>query len=303
MKPETRKKLLEAQAAIESALAEAVDPVPVPVPPASKTLVALFGDANSLAAAEKSLNRAVDAITAYTDKKTLTSNTWPFTSQWPGSRKLALSHCLVPEGADMAAYAAGKFNSAYQTAANNLIPYRSRILAIRPGWEFNCPGIYAWCKGGPGSNQTPANYIGAFQQFARILKATLPEIPIDWCPLADNPQAEPWYPGDAFVDIIGVDQYMNSQYWNDDFNNTLTKMPNSLGWQEKFANAHGKLMSWPEWSTDFDTGTWVAKMSEWAARHAGKLLYHGYWDSDADFKSAFASHPVNKAAYVAWFGR
>jgi hypothetical protein len=252
---------------------------------------------------ETGLRRTLDAVTAYTDETTLTSNTFPFTSQWPSGRKLLLSHSLMPSGGDMAAYAAGTFNATYQTCANNLIPYRARIQAIRIGWEFNAPNIYPWCAGGAGTNQTQANYKGAFQQFARILKNTLPEIPIDWCPLADNPLADPWYPGDAYVDVIGNDAYMNSAFWSDNFDNILFSFPNSLNWQEAFAAAHGKRMSWPEWATDYNTGTFVTKMAAWMKKpRQVQFAYHGYWDSDLGFTSAFATHAVNKTAYLAAFG-
>jgi hypothetical protein len=252
---------------------------------------------------ETDIGKALAGITAYTDETTLTSNTFPFTSQWPGSRRLVLSHSLMPTGGNMATYAAGGFNGTYQTCANNLIPYRDRIIAIRIGWEFNAPAIYPWCAGGAGTNQTAPNYVAAFQQFARILKNTLPEIPIDWCPLADNALADPWYPGNNYVDIIGCDQYMNSAFWSDNFDNTLFSMNNSLKWQEAFAAARGKMMAWAEWGTDYNTGTWLTKMAQWLAQpRQTRVLYQGYWDSDLGFSSALNTHLVNKAAYLAAFG-
>jgi hypothetical protein len=263
----------------------------------------LFGDSGSVATAETFLKRDVQAATAYTDQATLTSNTFPFTLQWPGTRKLVLSHSLMPTGGNMATYAAGGFNATYQTCANNLIPYRDRILAIRIGWEFNAPGIYPWCAGGAGTNQTQPNYIASFQNFARILKNTLPEIPITWCPLADNALADPWYPGNDYVDVIDVDQYMNSAFWGDSFDNTLFSMNNSLKWQEAFAATRGKMMAWSEWGTDYNTGTWLTKMAQWLKQpRQTRVLYQGYWDSDLGFASALATHPVNKAAYIAAFG-
>lgn len=267
-------------------------------------LLCMYCESESEALAmESALGRSIDAMTAYTDETTLTSNTFPFTSQWPSGRTLVLSHSLIPKGGNMASYAAGSFNSTYQTCANNLIPYRNRIAYIRIGWEFNAPNIYAWCAGGDGSNQTPSNYAAAFYNFARILKTTLPEIPISWCPLADNPVADSWYPGDEVVDIIDVDAYMNSSFWSNSFDNSLFSMPNSLVWQEQFAEAHGKMMAWSEWGTDYDTGAWLTAMSQWMNRpRQTRFFSHGYWDSSLGFDSGFATHPTNKAAFVAAFG-
>lgn len=268
------------------------------------TIVTMYNQSEADAVAvETSLKRPLTAVTAYTDENTLTSNTFPFTSQWPSGRKLVLSHSLIPTGGNMAQYAAGVFNSTYQQCANNLIPYRDRILCIRIGWEFNAPNIYPWCAGGAGTNQTPTNYADSFFNFARILKNTLPEIPISWCPLADNPLADPWYPGDEVVDIIDVDQYLNSSFWSDNFDNTLFSMPNCLNWQEAFAATHGKMMAWSEWATDYDTGTWLTAMANWIKKpRQTRMFFHGYWNSSLGFDSSFANHPTNKAAYIAAFG-
>lgn len=261
------------------------------------------GEADALAI-EADLGRSIAAMTAYTDETTLTSNTFPFTSQWPSGRKLVLSHALMPIGGNMAQYAAGTFNGTYQTCANNLIPYRDRILLIRPGWEFNMTaGVYAWNQTGSGSNQTPTNYANAFRNFALILKQTLPEIPIEWCPLWDNPLADPWYPGDDACDIIGNDVYLNSAFWSDNFNNALQSAFNSLIWQEEFAVAHGKMINWSEWACNYDTGTFVTKMAQWMRRpRQTRVFNQGFWNSNLAFSGAFDTHPVNKAAFLAQYG-
>lgn len=255
-------------------------------------------------AVEAFLGRPIDAMTAYTDETTLTANTFPFTSQWPSGRKLVLSHALMPIGGNMAQYAAGTFDATYQTCANNLIPYRNRIVCIRIGWEFNMTaGVYAWNVGGPGTNQTSANYAASFARFAQILRRTLPEIPIEWCALWDNTLADPWYPGDQYVDIIGNDVYLNSAYWSNDFNNALASANCSLQWQEAFARAHGKMMNWSEWSVNYDTGSFVTAMAGWMRRpRQTRVFSQGFWNSDLVFSGAFATHPVNKAAYIAAYG-
>lgn len=256
---------------------------------------------NQLESIEATLGRPLDALLAFTDPANpITTNTFPFTVQWPGTRKLILSHCISVNGWDMAAAAAGAHDAEYAQAAANLVPYRDRILAIRIGWEFNAPGGFPWSIGGNGTNQTAANYAEAFRHFALEIRLAMPEVLIEWCPLWDQAAADTWYPGDEYVDVIGNDVYLKSAFWTDQFFDVLANAPCDLQWQEQFAQSHGKFMSIPEWGTDYNTGTWVTNMLAWMRRpRSARVLYQAYWNSTLSFDSSFANHAVNWAAYQA----
>ena len=77
----------------------------------------------------------------------------------------------------------------------------------------------------------------------------------DWCAAGgwSEFRAENVYPGDEYVDIIGLDFYNNlgekravtpQERWN-----IRKQAPHGLDWHRRFATAHGKPMSYPEWGT------------------------------------------------------
>lgn len=250
---------------------------------------------------EALLGRELDAVVAFTDhtNEDITVNTFPFTDQWPGERKLILSHCLSVDGWDMDEAADGTHDEEYQEAVDNLVPYRDRIFSLRIGWEMNANGGFPWAIGGDGTNQSAANYVAAFARFAEMVRIAMPEVLIDWCPLWDQPDPSTWYPGDAFVDIIGNDVYLKNEFWTDQFYDVLYNAPWDLSTQEAFAQARGKMMAVAEFGSDFNTGTWVQNMIRWMRRpRACRVAYHGYWNSAQSFDSSFETYPVNEAAFV-----
>jgi hypothetical protein len=102
------------------------------------------------------------------------------------------------------------------------------------------------------------------------------------------------YPGDAYVDIIGMDLYdrtYNSKWsdpskrWNDYLNG---RAPYTIGmkWHRDFAAAHGKLMSFPEFAlsmqhvstTNPDNTLFVKEMHNWI--HSNNVAYFSYFQND-----------------------
>lgn len=263
-----------------------------------------FAEQDEISQFEAQLNRPIKLITAFTDSANVASNTFPFDLQWPSDRKLILSHNLMNTGWSMIDTASGGKDSFYEQAVNNLIPWKHRILAIRPGWEFNAAGGYSWSIGGSGAtDQTAARYAQTFANFAKFVRAKLPGVLIDWCPLSDHDLPDPWYPGDEYVDVIGCDVYCKQAYHANDFGDFLTQ-PAGLLWQEKFATSHGKLMSFPEWAIDYDDGAdWITAMVEWMRRPrgAGRFAYQAYWNSNSVVSTALVDKPINLAAFKAAF--
>lgn len=254
---------------------------------------------------EGQLNRPVDVAVAFTDSDTIQSNDFPFWLQWPGTRKLILSQCLIANGWDMATTATGAHDSDYAEAADKIAEWQDRILSVRIGWEFNVTGGYPWTVGGPGaSNQTAARYQACFHRFATMIRDRAPGVLIDWCPLADHVLPDPWYPGDDVVDIIGNDVYTKEEFHSGSFDDVLD-WDAGLIWQEKFAQAHGKLMGFAEWATDYDGGIaedFIKKMAAWMQRpRVNRVVYHGYWNSNQVVSTKLDDKPLNLAAYKAAF--
>ena len=113
------------------------------------------------------------------------------------------------------------------------------------------------------------------------------------------------YPGDAYVDIIGLDVYdkgipvaWNSatKSWVDPDRRVELGRCTNLRFQRDFAIAHGKQVSYPEWglsgvnATDDlgvggDNPTFIQGMYDWMnglpASGPGSLAYHSYFNEDA----------------------
>jgi hypothetical protein len=182
-----------------------------------------------------------------------------YTSQ-PG--QLEISTTTFPENAvDYPGCAAGKYNSHYTTLGNNLKNAdggRYAAAVIRPNWEFN--GDYFTWGANNYSSTAPVSatdYANCFDQFSKSVKAADPQARLDWTMNGATTPANNFngagayaaYPGNAYVDIIGVDEYdmypgtPNANSWNAKYNNGQQ----GLGTIIAFARSHGKLFSVGEW--------------------------------------------------------
>ena len=280
-------------------------PPPAPAAPLSQKRVpqklgAFVGGAaeSNAKAMEAWLGRPLDFVQDYGDEFELATNTFRF-DQWPAYRKISLSQPLSSKhGWDLAQAAAGHYDGLYQTCADNLKRVRDRLISVRIGWEMN-GGWMPWSQGGPGSNQKPEHYIAAFRRMAKMVRAAVPGVPIDWCPNFDKP-SEQFYPGNAYVDIIGVDLYLNKEYFPDSWNFVL-EAPSGLNWLEQFAQTRDKLISFPEWATNYDSDSFVKNMYEWMKNRP--VAYQAYWNDDNAFVGSFDHYPKVKAAYLKAWGR
>lgn len=191
----------------------------------------------------------------------------------------------------LANVAAGRYDAAFQTVAATIAKAYPEAV-IRIGWEFN-GGWYAWAAKG-----RPQEYIDAFRHVALIFKAASPQFTIDWCPthgFSGNMQADTAYPGDDVVDVIGMDFYNDYRWGNFKEDpaarwNWLKGYDRGLEWQARFAAAHHKPMSIPEWGVNRDDAAFIEHMHDWITHH--DFAYVAYWDSN----SAFAGN-LSKGQY------
>lgn len=172
------------------------------------------------------------------------------------------------------------FNSVFSTIA---AAWPNAIIRI--GWEMNLPGSsWTWGVGGTGGSTTSGvDYVSAFQHVAALAHAA--GLRVDWCPglSAEAGQADNFYPGDAYVDIIGMDFY---DFAGQDlpFYQTETF---GLYWHAAFAHEHGKPMAYDEWgcggtdSTDTHCQNIINSMgSSWLKSEP--VLYFNFFNSQAD---------------------
>lgn len=212
----------------------------------------------------------------------------------PTKYSLVLSTAILPSASyTLAAGANGDYNTHWKNFGQKLVDNGCADITLRLGWEFNGK-FYDWAAGGK-----EADYAAYWRQIVTTLRGVPGQsFRFDWCPLAGNTNAnvEAAYPGDAYVDIIGLDAYDTSSVhtsdldrWNNQVNRTY-----GLKWQKDFATAHGKSISYPEWGLTVrpndnlgggDNPYYIQKMYDWMnalpSSGGGSLAYQSYFEDDA----------------------
>jgi beta-mannanase len=220
----------------------------------------------------------------------------------PLNGRIRWSIPLIPTGATLAAAANGDYNAHYLQAAQVILansPADNSPLYIRTGWEFN-GNWFPWAAQG-----LEQNFIGAYRAFVTEFRSVSPRFKFEWnanVGLTMDPSTA--YPGDAYVDYIGMDFYYNSTWDNPDpiveWYNKVNE-PYGLQWLESFATAHGKPSAYSEWGINVDSPQYIQNAAAWFSSH--NVAYQGYWDSNADIQSQLSQgqYPNAAAAYRAAF--
>lgn len=114
------------------------------------------------------------------------------------------------------------------------------------------------------------------------------------------------YPGDEYVDVIGMDFYYNIQ-WNPADSrlawDEMVNAPFGLKWLEEFAAAHNKPTAYPEWGVNSDgAGPYIESAAKWFSNH--NVLYQRLWNSDSQFRGKLSDGQFPNAAdaYLTAFG-
>ncbi|HET9186630.1 MAG TPA: glycosyl hydrolase [Acidothermaceae bacterium] len=225
----------------------------------------------------------------------LTAPSWLISAHSGQPAQFELALPMLPDGAQytLATCASGGYDAQWRTTASNLINHQLASTIVRPGWEFN-GNWYHWS-----AKNDIAGFIGCFRHIVDTMRSVPgQQFRFDWNPdvgLNSFP-AEQAYPGDAYVDYVGVDvyDYSWSRYpagssglaaareaaWNDLLNGN-----HGLAFWSAFAAAHHKPMAVPEWAA--------------ASRTDG----HGGGDNASfiDHVFDFIENPANHVAYMHYF--
>jgi hypothetical protein len=142
--------------------------------------------------------------------------------------------------------------------------------------------------------------VKCFQHEATAVRSAAPNIVIEWnmnadtkTPASGNPTDI--YPGDSYVDIIGVDFYdfwpalTSDALWHQHYmDQAAGGGPHGIGAWLAYAQSRGKLLSIPEWgvvnSTKANCGcggdnpVYVSHMHEFFAANASDLAYESYFN-------------------------
>ncbi len=233
----------------------------------------------------------------------------------PGNTFVYTVQMVLSDGSNtLASCAAGTDNAHWKALATNLVAAGLGSSVLRLGHEFN-GNWYAWNAVGRAST-----YIGCFQQMVTTMRAVSgSHLSFNWNPSAGPLQmaAETAYPGDAYVDSVGLDIYdvvygtfgqpkSGPADAGPDGGDLLTDAERQKGWTflttgdhnlyywRDFAKAHGKPLSIPEWGTWNEAGSepgggddpvYVQGMHDFIADPANDVLFASYFDihaSDGD---------------------
>jgi hypothetical protein len=234
-------------------------------------------------------------------------------------RNLSYAVGLFPSGGSLASCAAGQYDLHWRNLANNLAYHGLRSAYLRLGWEMD-GGWYAWnAKAGSGKE---ASFAGCFRRIVQVMRQAQPTN--QW-KFVFNPTVDTWpsrayleslWPGDAYVDVVGVDIY--DQCW---VNNTypypstcdaacrLTRQQTAwrffasrLDILRDFAIAHGKPMAFPEWGVmarsdghgGGDNPYFIQKMHDFIVDPANNVVFHSYFNISSG-KRGFDSRLTDSA--------
>jgi hypothetical protein len=264
-------------------------------------------------------------------------------SQWvslqPG-RNLVLAVPMLPSsGATLAACSAGQYDVYWANLANNLSSYRLHWAYLRLGWEMD-GGWYAW--GAPQGSGKEGSYAGCFRRIVQVMRQTQPanQWKFVWNPTTawwDPAYLATVWPGDEYVDIVGIDLY--DQSWvagtypypaGCDAACRLSAQQtawNDHAWKlntvRNFGLARGKSMAIPEWGVAIrpdghgggDTPYFIEKMFAYIQDPANYVVFHSYFgvsagDIDArltpsvtgDYPTGATRFPEASARYKQLFG-
>jgi Glycosyl hydrolase family 26 len=233
----------------------------------------------------------------------------------PAGRQVVLTQNLIPdsEGSNpdwTSQCAAGDFDSYAVLLASNLVKAGFGYSVIRLGAEMNG----TWNVGSLGSTAGEWAQWGAC--FAREVQAmrTVPgsHLLFDWDVNANyrNIPLAAFYPGNAYVDIIGVDAYDASgmplppvgspERWA-----KLVSEPEGLDAIKNFAVAHGKPLSIPEWgtvATEGDDANYVTNIGAFVA--GNDVAFQAWFDAGDNHidQLSRSEAPLSLTAYVKAFG-
>ena len=230
-------------------------------------------------------------------------NTWDEALRLPGwalTRRLAASGRLSvglgllsrEQRLNFAACVGGQNDARVRTFVRGLRANGADNAIIRLGWEMNASS-FPWGVGRI-PNAIPL-YRQCFARIANIIRSEAPDMLIEWPPRRETERQlslESIYPGDEFVDIIGVLYY---DWWpaaptEAEWNRAIVQRdrrggPKGLATWLDFAQQRGKPLSVPEWGIGkhgdldpFDNPLFIEKMYEFFYNNFDGIAYETYFN-------------------------
>jgi hypothetical protein len=215
-------------------------------------------------------------------------------AQRPGRLSIGLAMMTEEQRFQHARCATGENDQHIREIATNLVSIGAGDAVIRLGWEKNGRG-FPWSVGNVPEN-VPA-YRKCFRRLAMIIRSVAPDMLIEWTPRKGTYQTlyiDSLYPGDEFVDVIGLLYYdmwpdapTEAEWQRGYMERDRHGGPKGLGTWLEFAQQHGKPLALAEWAVSseredkvpFDNPLFIQKMYEFFRENAGSIAYETYFNS------------------------
>ena len=254
------------------------------------------------------LGRKVDYASDFSTRTTWDeiANPTYMLQTWKGSGyRMVYATAMLPtqdDSATMAQGAQGAYDQYYKTLAQNLVAYDQGDSIIRLGWEFNL-GPSRWHP------DTKAHFIAYWQHIVKAMRSVpgTENLQFDWNPNigGETYDSRDYYPGNAYVDYIGVDIYDIS--WADgaypfpaDCDAACKQQRREVAWDDKlngtfglnfyadFARSKGKPLALPEWGLwqrpdghgGGDNPYFIQQMYKFIDDPANNVGYQSYFEFD-----------------------
>jgi len=216
--------------------------------------------------------------------------------------------------------ATGSFDHYFRTVGSNIVKAGFRTSIIRIGWEFN-GNYFPWSAQG-----CAAAYVRYFDDIVTTMRSVPgSHFTFEWNPTRGDQgvgNLSRYYPGDNYVDEIGLDVYDNEQQTYPgaaaEYRHMLTQRF-GLNWLASFASAHNKPIVLPEWGLGSgtcsasgqpievsnqqvcggDDATWVNLMAHWIATHT--VVEATFWDYETSSVGG-GDNPLAAKALASRFG-
>ncbi|WP_369130684.1 glycoside hydrolase family 26 protein [Modestobacter roseus] len=221
---------------------------------------------------------------------------------WEGlPYRLVLGIAMLPDEVDasLEAGARGEYDEYFQTLAEGLVDAGQEDAILRIGWEFNLPS-WVW------SSEDEDTWVAYWRRIVDVMRSVDGEqFRFDWN-VNNGPSridAVDYYPGDEYVDYVGVDAYdvtgavypipddcdqacadaLRREAWRDE----IYGGERGLRFWSEFAAQHDKQLSLPEWGVwerndgigGGDNPYYIEQMAEFIADPENRVGYQAYFEN------------------------
>lgn len=267
-----------------------------------------FGGAPStIAEYEQWLGAQVEVVTLFGgrgDDRAVIDNVRSKLAAFAGTRyRLLFSLRLVRPGETLADTANGTMDDQVRAIAAAMVAAGRGDDIIRPGWEHNS-ALHPWS-----ALDDPVLYASAFRRVVQVMRSVpgAEHLKFDWNYACNGPALDlRAYPGDDYVDVIGVDCYDRTlfrQYLDPiDRFDFFYNRPFGFKWLSEFSQEHGKPIGIAEWGVssrhlegaEHDNPVYIHRLLSWIA--ANDVAYFNYFERDVGIRHRLMTGQYPKSA-------